>query len=121
LALVAITIGLVAWLCVADQGTRIGLSAWAIVATFGALWPLGGLSRSVLVLVFALAIALGVLESFPGLWSPGHPDQPFDISQVATELGLMGIKYSANTFAALIIAGYALALLGFKFEVRRLI
>lgn len=111
LALLAVALGLVAWFCVADQGTRLGLSVWAILAAVGALWPLGGLSRSILVLVFAIGIALGVLGAVSGLWSPGHPDQPSDIAQVATELGLTNIRYIANIFAALIFAGYALAFL----------
>lgn len=111
LSLVAVALGLVACLSVADQATRLGLSALAILATFGALWPLGGLLRSILVLVFAIGIGWGVLSSFSGLWSLGHPDQPSDIAQVATELDLSNIQYTANTFAALIIAGYAFALL----------
>lgn len=111
LTLIAVCMGLVAWLGVADQGTHLGISAWAVMATFGALWPLGGLSRSILVLVCAFAIGLGVLSSFSELWSIGNPEQPSDILQVATELGLTTVQYTANTFAALIITGYALALL----------
>lgn len=111
LAFVAVAMSLVAWLGETDQGTRLGLSAWAVIATFGALWPLGGLSRSILVLVFAIAIAIGVFSSFSGLWHPGHPDQPSDIAQVASELGISSIRYVAKTFAVLIVAGYSFAIL----------